>query len=1682
MTLDDAAGGSTVTNLATLDYTTATTGTASTYTTNPASVDVVQQADVSIVKTMAPNPAAAGTTVSATLAVSNDGPNTATGVVVTDELPAGWNGVTATSTVGSCSVTGGTVRCELGAMADEATATITLTGSTDPGSSATTLTNVASVTTTAFDTDPANNVSGASITLNRQADVSVTKTPVTQTAVPGEQVNWTLTVSNGNASDAVNVRIDDALDVAGLANITGATIAGGTGGTCTAPVGRSVRCALATLPAGASATVSVTGVLASSLAAGTVVANTVRVASDTPDPTPGNNTATATVTTTAPQADVRVAKSGPAEVVPGTQLTYTVTATNYGPSDAAGVVITDPLPAGVTPVSAQPSRGTCAIAGQTVSCTGIGTLLSNGPGVAGGSVTVTIIGTVAPGVTGTLSNTASASASTPDPVEGNNSATATAPVNPTYDVAVSKTANRTTIPGEASTIPYVITVRNNGPSTARDVAVRDLVPLLLDLDGVTTSDPSITCDADQADVPQPPPDAAQGLVTCRIAEIAPGGVATITVTMSTDEPLAADPAITEIVERVAIASADDTDAGNNEATWTLTGQPFTDLSITKSGPETAYAGLLPAGSGLNPAYTIVVTNNRADTGGDDEDAVRPVIIDTLPQGVTLRGGPGAVTAQIGDTSVGVACTVSGQQVRCQLDDNLAAEASVTLTVPVQVAGGMEPGTTLVNSVYVETGDMAANPDNNLSNNTAQASTTVRSLTDPFVAGLSITPVGSYTGPGSTWTFSFRVGNLGPSTAHDAVLRLSVDVLDGWVDLANLDDLPPGCDVVNAELVCPLGDLPATPTTVGYSFDFTVTGYADPGTYMGFAQISTTSTEGDYPGKPVVGQYLANNRVEAPFTVGPPVTDLAVTKVALNTTPNPNEPALQHPSFVAGGPFSYQIAVQVPRQSPDEVTAGNTGLADAEGVVVTDELPVGFVPSQATAPGGSCTITAPTDPAAEGYTVSCPLGTVAGFAGSTPAQPAIMTVHGLLDPDANNLHGGDVFAEQVPNTAVATTDTPLLGGVTSVSDTVAVDIVEIADLQLTKTPSSDVVYAGGSIGYTLTVVNAGPSGVEHAVITDVLPPGFALDAAASDCDPPLTAPVDETAASPQAPAPGPGQQRIACRVGAIPSGTSASLHIVATTGATMDPAAGTRNTATVGLLGNDVDEANNTATADVDLRRLTDLAISSALSTTTPAAGQEVTFTGFAVNNGPSTAVNTSGTTVFPRGFVPVSWDVPFNDCTWSRSTEPGVEVEPPPGPESVPFDGSFSWVLECVPQTPGAAWEPGGAATNVVVMYVPADTPAGTYTGESVIRSETPEERLDNNVTAQTLTVQHVSDTRITKTLVRPNPMQAGLPATWRLTVVNDGPSVADNVVIADTVPNGMTYVTATNEAGAICPAPEIHDTETIVRCPMGSLEVGETASALVTFRIGDTAVGSTLCNAALVGSGSLDPDADDNQSRACGTAVRPPVPPATDVGVRVTAEQQRVRPGGTARFTVAVRNNGPRGATGVVVRIPVPAGLRNVSAPGCRMAAGTRTGPVARPGRVLVCPVGALTAGERTTFRVSGTVTRRAGDRVRLRATVGHAAADTNPANDTSQDSVPVRRRAGAPDGPPPDGPTPVWVGGPSVPSDGGGDGPSGGFLPDTGGPALAALLAGLAAVLLGLGLVAAGLRRRPDGEPSAG
>ncbi len=88
--------------------------------------------DLSISKMAIPNAVNVGSNLTYTFEIANYGPGAATGLILTDPLPAGLSFVSADATQGSCLYSNGTVNCTLGTLAPGATATVNIIATPDP--------------------------------------------------------------------------------------------------------------------------------------------------------------------------------------------------------------------------------------------------------------------------------------------------------------------------------------------------------------------------------------------------------------------------------------------------------------------------------------------------------------------------------------------------------------------------------------------------------------------------------------------------------------------------------------------------------------------------------------------------------------------------------------------------------------------------------------------------------------------------------------------------------------------------------------------------------------------------------------------------------------------------------------------------------------------------------------------------------------------------------------------------------------------------------------------------------------------------------------------------------------------------------------------------------------------------------------------------------------------------------------------------------------------------------------------------------------------------------------------------------------------------------------------------------------------------------------------------------------
>jgi uncharacterized repeat protein (TIGR01451 family) len=1528
---------------------------------------------------------------------------------------------------------------------------IKLEGAPESYSVATNLSNVASVTTTSFDPDLTNNVDVVSVPMTHQADLKITKDPSAQDITPGAEVSWRLTVTNkcdpsnpsACLSDATEVVITDTVADPARLVLTGATGGDGSGGiegnvqvTCTSPVQpAAVRCSVVTsdghgrLKPGQTATVEVTGYVPANVLSGTVV-NNAAVTSATFDPNQLDNIATADLTPKNPISDIQVVKSGPATAIPGNRVDYSITATNWGPSDAVNVQFTDQLPAILTADSSTKvttNRGTCAISGSKITCDIPDFPGPNTPGGTPANVTINITGALlAPSATASFTNTVAVTCGGTACVEGPNpkpdTPSVTTTPSPQADLAVSKTANVSQIPGAGDEVLYTVTVVNNGPSNASGVTLGDVLPGGMTVVGIA-ADNGGSCEATGP--------------SCNLGNLAPGVGVEVAIRAKVDAGGLTPSGLTAYTQTATVTSnTPDPSGPNNTAEWEHKGGASpADLAILKisHGIEAGVTGD-PSATGAN-VYELRVTNLGPAT------AHNVVVKDTLPTGLTFVASNPA------------GCTATGQEVTC-LGTVLSSPGTASWNLAVKADQALAAGSLVTNTATVT----ADEPDPSLANNTSVAHDSVSAAADlvidyeigygvyydpgsPGVPILITDPTDArlpthYTGPGSVRYVMVHVVNNGPAVARN--VRGMSNVAVSAIPDAN--SLPPDCTTVNQQVVCDLGGSLGGNLETGegfkFVFPFTIspstpqnTSYPDcgrdnpcaAGTPGGWANAATSTPDPN----------LVNNYDTAGLVIGATETDLHVTKTALSTFVN----ADSHDAYTAGTKFGYRIDLWIPA-GWDSVEEVSLPWGDAANVQLVDTLPTGFSATQVNTAQGTCD---PIDPDSQTPVTSirCDLGNVAastngklGPDGKPLVAPRVVSVYvyGSIAPNVTAEISDGTGAKNVATANSATLD-HLTGLATSKTALVEVDVVQQSDLAVTKLADAATSYAGANVGYTVTTVNNGPSDATNTKIVDTLAPGLTLDEAASpNCQ--VTggsfAAGFEITCYPQFPG---------SPLGALPANQSVNTRIVTTsdprdlrpywcygqnpdvtpvqtcpevlppTSLYLEHPRDLPNKVVVSSAALDSDPSNNKAEILTQMRTLADIAVAGSASSTSPAAGSTIKYTLTAVNLGPSALDNPKVVATFPPGFVPTAVEIGAMNCSIS-------------GPAGTP-PGVYTVSCSNKPETPVRdSFQPGITAAGVVSVFIPADTPAGDYTAEAVTYSRSTEQCADpdnppqnnnvgtcesnyaNNTASVTVTVVDSADTALTKTLTSAVPLVAGSSVTYQLTVTNNGPSAAHDVTVADKVPAGMTFVSGQVQAGPACAVTDDPEEGNVVWCEVGTMAPHAQVTIDLTFQVG-LHPAAQLCNTALVGSGALDPDPSNNQSGEICANTAPP--PPTDVGVEVTAGTSPVLNGEPVSYTVVVTNHGPHPTTGAEVAITVPAHIVNPQVVVSTQTGQVQPGACTVSGSVFTCAIGDFWSGDTVTYAVTGTAGVVQDETLTVRAASSHDGTDADPTNDRDDASIDV-------------------------------------------------------------------------------
>ncbi len=1180
----------------------------------------------------------AGQQATYTITITNNGPADATSVTVNDTIPAPLSLVSATPSQGSPCAGDPAITCNLGTITSGSSATVIIVVDI-PASATGTVTNTATVSSP--DDAMAGNNSDTDMTpINVMADLRIEKTDNPDPVVAGGgNLTYTLTVTNDGPADATSVTVTDILP----AGVTFVSTSG-----CTEDPNGVPACTLGALAAGSSAMYTIT-VSVDPDASGSLT-NTATVVANETDPNSGNNMVMED-TDVQGNVDLSITKTdGLTTVVAGTQLTYTITAANAGPSDAIGAMIADTIPIELVSLN-------------LVSCMPIGVGAACDPSLTpgplggnnfnatvdlpvGGSVAYQISGTVQPSATGTLTNTATvaAPAGTTETNPGDNSATDS-------DTAITQQADLTITKGDSpdpvvagNQLVYTVTVTNNGPSDAAGVVVSDALPA-----GVSSSTTAGDC-----------AEGAGGVPTCTLGAIVSGASKQYTITVDVDMSTTGT-----ITNNASVASTTTLiNTGDDSVMQVTTVNQEADLSITKSDNTDPVI----AGSGTI-TYTVTVNN------AGPSDATNVIVTDTLPGGVTFVSTSGCGE----DPNGGATCSLG----------TIAANASKQYTITVSVDASASG--TLTNTASVSS-DVT---DPNSGNNMVMEDTAVQSNVDLSISktdGLAMVVAGT------ELTYTITAANAGPSDAVGAMISDTIPI-----ELVSLNLV--SCMPVGVGTACdpgltpgPLGsnnfnatvDLP-----VGGSLAYQISGTVDPSATGTLANTATVTPPGG-----VTDTFPGNDSATDNDTAITKEADLSIAKTGPATA-------------TAGGMLTYTVTVT------------NNGPSDASNVVVTDNLPV---PSA----GGSLTFKPAPDSSVEcsegAGVITCSLAGLPAAAGS---NTKVYTL--AFDVSANAMGTIDN-----PASVAADEPDPVAGNNAAAAPQVT--IAKEAELTITKSDNNDPVIAGsGAITYTVTVNNAGPSDATDVVVTDPLPAGVTLVSTAGDCS-----------AVPGVPT---------CTLGTITANSSKQFTI----NVTVDSAA-------TGTITNNATVASSTplgAGSVTNVDQMTTVNTEAAITVTkddgapTLNPGDPTTYTIVISNAGPSDLTGATVSDVFPAGIASTS------TMSVAAGGATGNTVGPFAGNISdtvnIPDGGSITYTV--VAQT-------GPAATGTLANMV-------TVTGGVMsLMGTTSATDTDTLTPSGNLSITKGDDI---------DPILTGNVLTYTIVVSNSGPSTATGVTVTDTFPAQFT-------------------------------------------------------------------------------------------------------------------------------------------------------------------------------------------------------------------------------------------------------------------------------------------------------
>ncbi len=1178
--------------------------------------------------------------------------------------------------------------------------------------------------------------------------------------------------------------------------------------------------------------------------------------------------------------DLSVGNAGPAgPVTVGSNVTFLIRLTNAGPSVATSVSLVDVLPAGLAYVSAVASQGSCTHNAGTVTCA-LGTLASNGTAL----VTLDANATAA----GSLTNTATATATEADSNSANNAASF---VVRAYDFP------------QIVTPPASKTVTNGDPVTLTVTATGTDLRYQWQLEGSALSG------------------ATNPALTILSAQTNNAGVYRVRITNEVGNVLSPPATLTVLVPATILTQPQNLDVAAGQTAM---------LSVVAFGTEPLAYQWQFEGTDLPAATnaTLTLTNAQPSQTGFYRVRVSNLVRTVMsnPARLAVYVPPAIVTQPQGRTNFAAS------------DVSFVVSASGTeplryqwyFNVGTALAGQTAPTLTLTNLQASQSGGYSVIVTNN-----GGSATSIVAQLQVIEADFGDAPEAN--GYPTRNAFNGAWHRIVPGVRLGNAIDLEPDGQPSAS--ANGDDLTGSDDEDGVAFTTPLflgGAATVAVTASTNGFIDAWLDYSANGSWMDLNEQIFTSravTAGvnlltfNVPAGAVPTNTFARFRFstagglsfEGPAPDGEvedyQVTLLPAFDLALTFTDDPD------PVLVTSNVLFT-------------MTVTNRGASAADGVMLTNTLPAGMALLSVTQTQGACTN--------EPGRIVCALGTLAPNSGAAvnvelrADQAGQVLSSAQVSAPGSDVNPGNNVATQMTavvvapalfgnSSAIAVADAtgngPGLGSpypstvtVSGLTGTVYKVTVTLSNVSHTFPGDFDILLAGPS-GQTVILMSDAGGGIDMADVTVTF--DDAAEASLPNVGVINSAPYRPTNLDPDTdvfPPPAPARPygaALSVFNGTNPNGVW-SLYVVDDLSSDVGIIAGG--------WGLDISTVDPIADLGAELKiENLQFSIGNGQTASSDPVGlvSNLTYAVTATNLGPSaaTGVRIVSTISSGVGVSILSASVPGGSCS----------IVPP-------LSGQAG-VVRC----DVANINPGAAA--VVTIQVQAAT-----TGVVTNRVQVTGDRLDlvaaNNTAEITTRVLPVNNL-VLSMAASTNQVVLGLPLTYFLTVTNQGPVVATRVMLTNTLPSGVNFISAT-PTGAACT-----NTGSAVLCNFGTLAVG--AGGTVQIVIMPASPGFAT-NTAVVAGEEIDSAALNNSAR-----IVTPVNTSANLSLAATCSPNLVAATSNLTCIISITNKSPSAANGVRLVAPLPPGVAFVSGSGPLGACTNESGTVR-------CGIGGLPAGQQAT------------------------------------------------------------------------------------------------------------------------